>query len=121
MYKKVTLFKGRNFAQLDPTRFASNVGESKSLLISAQATAARLRAEVNGTPFFPEIVMKEPKLVQEKLLYIARVVIFEQTPAGLRQALQLVQQELAMTEPLVAKCSEVEVSHVVKQMICKTK
>lgn len=42
--------KGEILAQLDPTRFASNVGESKSLLIAAQATAARLRAEVNGTP-----------------------------------------------------------------------
>jgi adhesin transport system membrane fusion protein len=38
--------KGQILAQLDPTRFASNVGESRSLLIAAQATAARLRAEV---------------------------------------------------------------------------
>ena len=32
--------KGQVLAQLDPTRFESNVGESQSLLISAQATAA---------------------------------------------------------------------------------
>ena len=50
--------KGEILAQLDPTRLASNVGESRSLLISAQATASRLRAEVNGTPLaFPEIVL----------------------------------------------------------------
>ncbi len=49
--------KGQVLAQLDQTRFASNVGESKSLLVSAQATAARLRAEVTGTPLvFPEDV-----------------------------------------------------------------
>ncbi len=42
--------QGQVLAQLDPTRFASNVGESTSLLLAAQATAARLRAEVNGTP-----------------------------------------------------------------------
>lgn len=47
--------KGQNLAQLDPTRFASNVGESKSLLLSAKATAARLSAEVNGTALvFPK-------------------------------------------------------------------
>ena len=49
--------KGQILAQLDPTRFESNVGESESLLISSQATAARLRAEVNGTPLtFPDSV-----------------------------------------------------------------
>ena len=56
--------------------------------------------------------MKEPKLVQEETaLYRSRRADLEQTLAGLRQALQLVQQELAMTEPLVAKgaASEVEV------------
>jgi adhesin transport system membrane fusion protein len=43
------------------------VGESRSLLIAAQATAARLRAEVNGTPLvFPEIVAQDPKLVHEE-------------------------------------------------------
>jgi adhesin transport system membrane fusion protein len=43
--------------------------------------------------------------------YESRRADLEQTLSGLRQALQLVQQELAMTEPLVAKgaASEVEV------------
>lgn len=105
--------KGQVLAQLDPTRFASNVGESQSLLISAQATAARLRAEVNGTALvFPEEVRKDPKLVQEETaLYHSRRENLEQSISGLKQALQLVQQELVMTEPLVAKgaASEVEV------------
>jgi len=105
--------KGEVLAQLDPTRFASNVGESKSLLVSSQATAARLRAEVNGTPLvFPEEVLKEPKLVREETaLYYSRRENLEQSLAGFQQALKLVQQELIMTEPLVAKgaASEVEV------------
>ncbi|MCH7331617.1 HlyD family type I secretion periplasmic adaptor subunit [Acinetobacter modestus] len=105
--------KGEVLAQLDPTRFASNVGESKSLLVSSQATAARLRAEVNGTPLvFPEEVLKEPKLVREETaLYYSRRENLEQSLAGFQQALKLVQQELVMTEPLVAKgaASEVEV------------
>ena len=105
--------KGQILAQLDPTRFESNVGESQSLLISAQATAARLRAEVNGTPLvFPDEVKKDPKLVQEETaLYNSRRENLEQSISGLKLALQLVQQELTMTEPLVAKgaASEVEV------------
>lgn len=105
--------KGQILAQLDPTRLASNVGESQSLLISAQATAARLRAEVNGTPLtFPEEVKKSPKLVQEETaLYYSRRENLEQSIAGYEQAAMLVRQELAMTEPLVAKgaASEVEV------------
>lgn len=105
--------QGQVLAQLDPTRFESNVGESASLLISSRATAARLRAEVTGAPLsFPPEVLKEPKLVaEETVLYKSRRANLEQSLAGLQQALILVQQELAMTEPLVAKgaASEVEV------------
>lgn len=105
--------RGQVLAQLDPTRFASNVGESESLLVSSLATSARLRAEVNGTPLvFPEEVLKEPKLVQqETALYDSGRANLEESLAGLRQALVLVEQELRMTEPLVVKgaASEVEV------------
>lgn len=105
--------KGQVLAQLDPTRFASNVGESQSLLIASQATAARLRSEVGGTPLiFPEEVKKETELVKaETALYNSRRINLESSISGLKQALQLVRQELAMTEPLVAKgaASEVEV------------
>jgi len=105
--------KGEVLAQLDSTRFASNVGESKSLLVAAQATAARLRAEVNGTPLvFPKIVATDSLLVgEETALYQSRREDVEQTLKGYKEALQLVQQELTMTEPLVAKgaASEVEV------------
>ncbi|QIO05668.1 HlyD family type I secretion periplasmic adaptor subunit [Acinetobacter shaoyimingii] len=105
--------KGQVLAQLDPTRFASNVGETQSLLMSSLATAARLRAEVNGGPLnFPESVQKDPKLIQEETqLYYSRRANMQESIAGLRKSLVLVQQELRMTEPLVAKgaASEVEV------------
>ncbi|NHC03911.1 HlyD family type I secretion periplasmic adaptor subunit [Acinetobacter sp. 187] len=111
--------KGQTLAQLDPTRFASNVGESESLLLSSQATSARLRAEVNGGPLvFPESVRNIPKLVQEETqLYQSRRSNMEESIAGLKQALTLVQQELQMTEPLVAKgaASEVEVLRLKRQ------
>ncbi|MGE8545098.1 MAG: HlyD family efflux transporter periplasmic adaptor subunit [Acinetobacter johnsonii] len=105
--------QGQVLAQLDPTRFASNVGESESLLIASKATAARLRAEVNATPLvFPEDVLKIPKLVSEETaLYQSRRSNLNDSISGLSQTLVLVEQELAMTEPLVAKgaASEVEV------------
>lgn len=111
--------KGQILAQLDPTRFESNVGESESLLVSSQATTARLRAEVNGTPLiFPESVQKFPKMVSEQTdLYNSRRSNMEESIAGLKQALTLVQQELRMTEPLVAKgaASEVEVLRLKRQ------
>ena len=105
--------RGQVLAQLDPTLFESNVGESESLLIASRATSARLRAEVSGTPLsFPEEVLKYPKLVKEETaLYQSRLANLEESLAGLQQALELVQQELEMTAPLVAKgaASEVEV------------
>lgn len=105
--------QGQTLAQLDPTRFASNVGESASLLMSSRATAARLTAEVNGTALsFPKEVLADSKLVREETaLYNSRRANVDESLEGLRQALILVEQELRMTEPLVAKgaASEVEV------------
>lgn len=111
--------KGQTLAQLDPTRFASNVGETKSLLLSAKATAARLSAEVNGTALiFPKEVLEEQALVNEETaLYRSRRSNLEVSLDGLKKALVLVQQELAMTEPLVAKgaASDVEVLRLKRQ------
>ena len=105
--------RGQVLAQLDPTRFESNVGESESLLVSSRATSARLRAEVTGALLvFPEEVLKYLKLVKEETaLYQSRRANLQESVAGLEQALLLVQQELEMTAPLVAKgaASEVEV------------
>ena len=76
--------KGQVLAQLDPTRFESNVGESASLLLSSRATAARLRAEVNGTPLrFPPELAKEQALIQEETaLYSSRRANLEESVAG---------------------------------------
>lgn len=111
--------EGQVLAQLDPTRFASNVGESASILLASQATAARLRAEVNGTSLkFPSEVLKERDLVEEETaLYHSRRSNLEESLSGLQQALILVDEELQMTEPLVAKgaASEVEVLRLKRQ------
>lgn len=111
--------QGQILAQLDPTRLESNVGESASLLLSSKATAARLRAEVNGTSLkFPSEILKEQALINEETaLYQSRRSNLEESLAGLKQALSLVEQELKMTEPLVAKgaASEVEVLRLKRQ------
>ena len=111
--------KGTILAQFDPTRFASNVGESQSLLVSSLATSARLRAEVNGTALqFSEIVQKDSQLVREETqLYNTRRINLEESISDLTTSLTLVQQELRMTEPLVAKgaASEVEVLRLKRQ------
>ena len=82
-------------------------------MIASSATSARLSAEVNGTPLsFPPEVQRDPKLVREETaLYQSRRDNLEQSLAGLKQSLQLIEEELAMTAPLVAKgaASEVEV------------
>ncbi len=111
--------QGQVLAQLDPTRFESNVGETESLLTASKATAARLRAEVSGKPIsFPAEVAKESKLVNEETaLYQSRRANLEESLSGLKQALILVEQELSMTQPLVAKgaASEVEVLRLKRQ------
>lgn len=111
--------QGQILAQLDPTRYASHVGESESVLVAAQARAARLLAEVNHTALsFPASVKKEPQLVRtETSLYNARLRNLQESIAGLQHALSLVERELAMTEPLVAKgaASEVEVLRLKRQ------
>lgn len=112
--------KGQVLAELDRTRIESTIGESASRLRAAQATSARLNAEVNGTALaFPAEVMKEPDLVrQETALYHSRRSNLEESVAGFKEALALVRQELVMTEPLVAKgaASDVEVLRLKRQI-----
>lgn len=111
--------QGQILAQLDPTRYVSHVGESESVLVAAQARAARLLAEVNHSALsFPASVKKEPQLVRtETSLYNARRRNLQESITGLQHALSLVERELAMTEPLVAKgaASEVEVLRLKRQ------
>lgn len=112
--------KGQILAQLDPTRFESQVGESESKLRAARATAARLRAEVNGTPLsFPAELQQETQLLREESeLYSSRRANLEESVRGLQEALSLVRQELRMTEPLVEKgaASPVEVLKLKQQI-----
>lgn len=112
--------KDQVLAQLDRTRMESAVEESASRTRAAQATSARLLAEVNDAELkFPQEVLKEPELVKsETKLYQSRRESLEKSLSGIREAMRLTQSELRMTEPLVNRgaASAVEVLRLKRQL-----
>ncbi|ALX93612.1 MULTISPECIES: HlyD family type I secretion periplasmic adaptor subunit [Serratia] len=112
--------KGQKLAQLDVKRFQSNYGEAFSRVRTLRASAERLRSELTGEPLqFSADTLKEPSLVaRERQLYESRKRNRDETVSNLQQSMQLVQQELRMTEPLVAKgaAGQVEVIRLRRQV-----
>jgi len=110
---------GQVLAKLDKTRIESTVGESASRLDAARATAARLLAEVSGTPLvFPPSVANNQALVRaEMALYQSRQSGLREAVQGLEETLGLIQRELKITESLVAQgaASDVEVLRLRRQ------
>ena len=111
--------QGQPLAQLDRTKTQYSVMESESRLNAALATAARLSAEVNGTPLtFPPEILKDSGLIkQETALFESRRDSLTKGLAGLREGVVLVQRELTMTQPLVklGAASNVEVLRLQRQ------
>ncbi|MDW8846910.1 HlyD family efflux transporter periplasmic adaptor subunit [Erwinia sp. MMLR14_017] len=112
--------KGQVLARLDPTRFQSNFGEAASKARTLRASAERLQAELTGAPLaFSAETLKEPELVaRETQLYQSRRRNLSETVSNLEQSKKLVQEELRMTAPLVAKgaAGEVEVIRLRRQV-----
>lgn len=112
--------KGQILARLDPTRFQSNFGEAQAKVRTLRASAERLRAELTGAPLqFSADTLQEPELVaRETQLFESRRRNLLETVSNLQQSLKLVQAELRMTEPLVAKgaAGEVEVIRLRRQV-----
>ncbi|CNH39787.1 HlyD family efflux transporter periplasmic adaptor subunit [Yersinia alsatica] len=112
--------KGQILARLDPTRFQSNYGEAAARVRTLRASSERLRAELTGAALaFSVDTLKEPELVaRETQFYLSRRQNLNETVSNLQQSLKLVQQELRMTEPLVAKgaASQVEVIRLQRQV-----
>lgn len=112
--------KGQILARLDPTRFQSTYGEAQAKARTLRASAERLRAELTGAPLeFSAETLKEPELVaRETQLYQSRRRNLLETVSNLQQSLKLVQDELRMTAPLVAKgaAGEVEVIRLRRQV-----
>jgi adhesin transport system membrane fusion protein len=106
-------------AQLSRTRTESAVDESASRARAALATAARLRAEVDGGPLvFPREVTQDPALVKsETALYQSRREGLQRSLASIHQSLALVRKELQITEKLATQgaSSDVEVLRLKRQ------
>ena len=134
--------EGEVLLRVDPTRFLSDLGETRASESALRARTARLSALVTGTPFVvtPEL-MATPGVVldQEKRLYEtsqeeleARIAIardqWEQRREELNEArarrtqavrsLELSSRELDVTQPLVATgaVSEVEVLRLQREV-----
>lgn len=118
---------GTPLLRLDDTRFASNVGETEADRLSLTMRVERLSAEVEGRELaIPEdIAAKAPGLAQsERALFLSRQQQLQDEIAGLqeqltqrrqevreyaskqgqfRNSLELLRQEIRMSEPLVAE------------------
>lgn len=128
--------------QLDETRFASSVGETRAKNNALRARVARLSAEAEGKPFEPpaELVKEDPKIVEEERslfqyrqreLEAALGVLQQQVGQRgqeisekrarlqqLQESYSLVAQELKMSKPLLAQgaLSEVEILRIERQV-----
>lgn len=110
---------GEVVARLDPTRSASNVGESVARYQAALAASARLSAEVNELPLtFPAELDAVPLLVaSETRLYKLRRSQFTDSKARIDDSLRAVDSELAITRRLATTgaASNVEVLRLERQ------
>jgi len=120
VYEGDIVKKGEILARLDPTRFQSNLGEAQSKVRTLRASAERLRAELTGAPLhFSAETLKEPELVaRETQLYQSRRRNLTESVSNLQQSMKLVQDELRMTQPLVARgaAGKVEVIRLQRQV-----
>jgi adhesin transport system membrane fusion protein len=110
---------GQLLAQLDPTQAGSTVEESAAKYRAALASAARLRAEANGTPLrFPAELDRYPELkVAESRLYDTRRRSLQSSIGLIDQSLALIGREVTIGQSLIAvgAASSVEVLRLQRQ------
>lgn len=97
--------KGQGLLKIDPTRANASYQESYNKMIALMGSVTRLRAEVYGKPLeFPPEVEAHPDIVRnERESFRSRRHALEQSVAGLERGLALIEKEIKMTAPLVAK------------------
>ncbi|MGV1046684.1 HlyD family efflux transporter periplasmic adaptor subunit [Limnohabitans sp.] len=111
--------KDQILLQIDDARSGAVYREAQEKFMSLSALAARLKAEVYGTPLnFPSDLRKEPGLMQQETqAYNARKRALTESLRALDNSLEAVTRELSMTEPLVKQgvMSEVELLRLRRQ------
>ena len=126
---------GQTLMRVDPTRFESNLGESRANQVAMRAKALRLQALTSGTPFnppsdlealAPDVVAHERRLYESRRAEINAQISISQSQLAQRlqelnevrarkeqaeRGLELAQKELSATRPLMntGAVSEVEV------------
>lgn len=110
---------GQVLLEIDATRAKAVYNEGYSKMVALQAAAARLRAEAYAKPLvFPGALNRYPDLVSnETLAYNSRRQALDQSVAELRRSLQLAEQEVGMSEPLMARglISDIELLRMKRQ------
>lgn len=96
---------GQPLLRIDETKARSSYQEQLSRSASLQASAARLRAEARGTPleFPPEVIADKELLKNETATYEARKTALDQSVATSKSSRALIQREISITQPMVAK------------------
>lgn len=110
---------GQVLLRIDDTRSGASLREGEIRTHVLEAEIARLRAEANGAaPVFPDDA--RPDIVErERKLFQSRRNALNESIASLVRNLRLAEEELSMTEPMVARgaVSEVEVLRLKRDII----
>jgi adhesin transport system membrane fusion protein len=111
--------EGQVLLRIDPTRATAVFREGLLKSLSLKATAARLRAEANGTALrFPPDVLGQPNIVRDETeVFTTRKRTFEEGVTALKANLELFEKEIQMSEALSARglLSEVEMLRMKRQ------
>lgn len=112
-----TVEKGQVLLKLDDTRSSAILRESQAKVENLEALSARLQAEAYGTPL--QFAGSTPQSLQdrERAIYEKRKSALEESITSLEQSKALLDREIRMTEPMVAKgaMSEVELLRMKRQ------
>lgn len=110
---------GQVLLELDATRAQAVLKEGHSKMVALQAAAARLRAEAYGRPlsFPPHLARYGDIVANETQAYHARLQAVEQSVAELQRSLKLAEQELQVSEQLMARglISDIELLRAKRQ------
>lgn len=102
--------KGQVLLKLDDTRSSAILRESEAKVVNLQAMIARLRAEAYGVDLqFPDTIPMDLRH-RETAAYQARLRSLNDSIKGLKDSKLILDQEIKITEPMVAQgvVSEVE-------------
>jgi adhesin transport system membrane fusion protein len=112
---------GQVLVRFDRTRAEASWRETRAQVASREAIIARLEGELAGRPpKFPELLNDYPGIVEtQRALYQRRQESLKREVESLASTLALIEDELALTEPLLASgdVSEVEVLRLKRQSL----